>query len=91
MNEVKIEKIVIKIEGLNIELTTDQAEKLARCLDKIFPPEKIKEVIKEYFPIGYPSYPYYPSYHWPDVIYCGNGGTSAQYKGAISNTTYTIS
>lgn len=60
-----IKKIVLNIEGKEISLTPEQAQKLLVALTDLLGVKKevIKE--KEYVPYPvYPSYPYRPYWHW---------------------------
>lgn len=46
--EIKIEKMVLNLEGEKISLTLEQARKLRDVLDELFKKEIVKEVIHEH-------------------------------------------
>lgn len=72
--EVKIEKMVLNIEGEKVSLSMEQAKKLKKILDDLFGKEIIKEVTKEHH---YHDWYYRPwntfvnSPSWKDnIVYC---------------------
>lgn len=79
--EIKIEKMVLNIEGEKVNLTMEQAKKLKKILDDLFGKEVIKEIHTEHHYKDWFSKPYYWSNVWAaneksgmlgDVIYCSN-------------------
>ncbi len=46
--DVKIEKMVLNIEGEKISLTVDQAKRLKALLEELFGKEIIKEVVEKH-------------------------------------------
>lgn len=68
-NKTTIKKMVIELNGKDVELTMDQARELQVALNELFE-EKIREVIKpQPYPVPEP-YPVYPQpwrrpYRWP--------------------------
>lgn len=66
--EVKIEKIVIDIEGKRVELTLDQVQKLKIELCKLLGEDK-------YYPI-YPSIPTITPWPYTPIVYYTWNGTS---------------
>lgn len=85
--EVKIEKMVLNIEGEKVSLSMDQAKKLNKILDELFGKEVVREVIKENH---YHDYWYRPfntyvnsSPKWTDnVVFCADNKASvlSDYK-----------
>ena len=69
----KVKKVIIEINGEDVEMTMDEAEELKDSLSELFPdvPETFVEgceILKPYAPpIIYPYYPLYPVY--PDWTY----------------------
>jgi hypothetical protein len=58
--EIKIEKMVLNIEGEKINLTIEQAKKLKDVLDELFKKEIIREVVHEHHhDWWWKSYPQY--------------------------------
>ena len=75
--DVRIDKMVLNIEGEKISLTMEQAKKLKSLLDELFGKEVVREVIeKHHYHNGW----YYRPYGWydaelpppPQVTYCSD-------------------
>lgn len=79
--EVKIEKMVLNIEGEKVSLSMEQAKKLKKILDELFGKEVIKEVIKEnhYHDYWYRPYnTYVNTQKWNDnVVFCATANSKA--------------
>ena len=89
--EVKIEKMVLNIDGEKVSLSMEQAKKLKGILDDLFGKEIIREVIKEHH---YHDW-YYKPYKWnyPDITYYGNTGianTNLQKASMLADFTDSI-
>ncbi len=50
MDEVRVEKLVVRINGISIELTIEEAKKLQESLNQLFGSEKEIVIQKEYWP-----------------------------------------
>ena len=48
-DEIKIDKLILNIEGEKISLTIEQAKKLKETLEGLFQKEIIKEVVHKYY------------------------------------------
>lgn len=57
--DIKIEKMVLSIEGEKVSLTMEQAKKLKGILDELFGKEVIKEVIHDHHYHDWWYRPYY--------------------------------
>jgi len=55
--EVKIEKMILNIEGEKVTLTIEQAKKLKEILNELFGKEVIKEIVEKHH---YHDWNYYP-------------------------------
>jgi hypothetical protein len=78
--EIKIEKMVLNIEGEKVSLSIEQAKKLKKILDELFGKEIVKEVVHEHH-YGWwyrPYYPNVPTWWNSGTVYCssiaGNSG-----------------
>lgn len=75
--EVKIEKMVLNIDGEKVSLSMEQAKKLKNVLDELFGREVIKEVIRNHHYYDWVYRPYYwgqvTTPDWRDnITYCSN-------------------
>ena len=90
--EVKIEKMVLNIEGEKVSLSMDQAKKLKKILDELFGKDVIREVVKEHH---YRDW-YYQPYKWnyPYVTYCNADNqsiaTSFQKASLLADNTFDL-
>lgn len=48
--KVKVEKLIVRINGVSIELTIEEAKDLQESLNELFGPEKEIVIQKEYWP-----------------------------------------
>lgn len=62
-DEIKIDKLILNIEGEKISLTIEQAKKLKETLEGLFQKEIIKKVVHEYYRDW-----------WYRPYYCGGTG-----------------
>jgi len=77
--DVKIEKLVLNLDGDKVSLTITQAKKLKAILDELFGKEIVKEIIeKHHYHDNWYYRPYvtwnqdvYPQWN-KDVVYCSN-------------------
>lgn len=75
--EVKIEKMVLNIDGEKVSLTMAQAKKLKEMLNELFGREVVKEVVEKHHYHDWYYRPYYwgkitsPNYS-PDIVYCSD-------------------
>jgi hypothetical protein len=60
--EIRVNTIELQVKGVKLDLTIDEAKELASCLNELFMVSAGKEIDKEYIPLPYPVYPYYPQY-----------------------------
>lgn len=49
-DKVRVEKLLVRINGVSIELTIEEAKDLQESLNKLFGPEKEIVIQKEYWP-----------------------------------------
>lgn len=49
-DKVRVNKLIVRINGVSIELTIEEANKLQDSLNKLFGPEKEIVIKKEYWP-----------------------------------------
>lgn len=74
--EVKIEKMVLNIDGEKVSLSMEQAKKLKKILDELFGKEIVREVHHEHHYDWWYKKPYYwDSGNLPklgDIVYCDN-------------------
>lgn len=84
-DKIEVLKVVLKLDGKNVELTIKQAMELKELLNNTFPDKEIKYI---------PSYPYYPPIYinypkkrWNDwqITWTGNATT----VNAKTNETFT--
>ena len=74
MRKTAIKKVVIEIDGKDVELTMEQARELKTALDELFG-EKVREVrIPEPYPV-YPRRPYV--WPWREPVWVCASGTKA--------------
>lgn len=82
-DKVKVEKLIVRINGISIEITIDEAKDLQNSLNKLFGSEKEIVIQKEYWPhwvekpITYPWVTYNTSDpQWnsssPTIFCCSN-------------------
>ncbi len=64
---VKVEKLLVRINGVSFELTIEEAKDLQESLNKLFGPEKEIVIQKEYWPYWVEK-----SYNYPYVTYTSN-------------------
>lgn len=76
--EVKIEKMVLNIDGEMVSLSMDQAKKLKGILDELFGKEIVKEIVREEHHHHHKDWWYYPYFQTnnapllPNTVYCSN-------------------
>lgn len=73
--EVKIEKMVLNIEGEKVSLSMEQAKKLKKILDELFGKEIVREVHHDWWYKKYWDSGKYPSPG--DIVYCDNAQLQA--------------
>lgn len=73
MAKTVIKKLVIELDGKDVELTMAQARELKAALDEIFG-EKVREV---HIPSPYPIYPRPFRWPWREPYYLCSSGTRA--------------
>ena len=73
MSKTPIKKVVIELNGTDIELTTTQARELQSALNELFG-EKVREVR---IPEIYPVYPRPYRWPWREPFWKCSGGTYA--------------
>lgn len=81
-SEVKIEKMVLNIEGEKVSLSMEQAKKLKKILDELFGKEVIKEVVEKHHYHDWYYRPYKFNEYWGtstgkggmlgDIVYCSD-------------------
>lgn len=83
MNKTKIKKLVIELDGKDVELSMAQAKELQAALNELFE-ERVKVVKeKEYIPQPYPvPQPIYPRPVWPwrEPYYRCSSGTTLKLE-----------
>lgn len=81
--EVKIEKMVLNIDGEKVSLSMEQAKKLKNILDELFGKEIIKEVVeKHHYHNDWYYKPYWqtniaPTKWFDNVVYCSDNKSLA--------------
>lgn len=79
-DEIKIDKLILNIEGEKISLTIEQAKKLKQTLEELFQKEIIKEIIHEH----HYDWWYRRNWYWdgtqdynfnPPVTYCSSNNS----------------
>lgn len=84
MRKTIVKKMVIELNGKDVELTMEQARELQVALNELFG-EKVREVIRpQPYPVPEPypvPSPWRRPYHWPwiEPVWIGRGGTRFQY------------
>lgn len=80
--DVKIEKVVLNVEGEKINLSVEQAKKLKGILDELFGKEIIKEVVEKHH--------YRDWYYRPYQIWCDTSAVPYNNKFYCSNNTLNL-
>lgn len=80
--DVKIEKVVLNVEGEKINLSVEQAKKLKGILDELFGKEIIKEVVEKHH--------YHDWYYRPHQILYGTSSVPDNNKFYCSNNTLNL-
>lgn len=81
--DVKIEKMVLNIEGEKVSLSMEQAKKLKNILDELFGKEIIKEVVEKHH---YHNDWYYRPYQ----ILCGTSASPDTNKFFCADNTLNL-
>lgn len=82
--DVKIEKMVLNIEGEKVSLSMEQAKKLKKVLDDLFGRDVIKEIHTEHHYRDWYRQPFYwgtavnPKSPFDNIVYCDAKASSLE-------------